>query len=88
MVYTTGSVWRLLNYHGVYYRQCGRFLNYHGVYYRQCVASFNHIEINLNTRINRNILRYNLLRKTAITTFYFLAEEESVCKRKKIGNCK
>ena len=70
MVYTTGSVRRLLNYHGVYYRQC--------------VASFNHIEINLNTRINRNILRYNLLRKTAITTFYFLAEEESVCKRKKL----
>ena len=60
------------------------------IYYRQCMAFVNHTETNPHTRI---VLKYvslnsglwsNLLRKTAITTtFYFPAEEESVCIRRK-----
>ena len=67
MVYTIGSVWRLLN----------------------------HIETNPYTTIISEYISLNsglwsnLLRKTAITTaFYFPADEESVCIRRKIVKCK
>ena len=62
--------------------------------FRECVAFAIHIESNPHIGI---VLQYiswssglwsNLLRKTAITTtFYFPAEQESQCKRKKV-KCK
>ena len=55
------------------------------------MAFINHIETNAHTRIasqyitlNSGLLS-NLIKKTAIkTTFYFSAEEESVCIRKNL----
>ena len=64
-------------------------LNKHGLYYRQCVAIVNHIETNPHTRIASwyiwldSDLWSNLLRKSEMTaTFYFPADEQSVCIRK------